>query len=70
VLQDVGAQVHLAHPPGVKGFAYRRVKNDQRDAADLADLLRVSRFLMMAWRWSTPCTARLPTLRFRCDHTA
>ena len=28
---------------GVKGFAYRRVKNDVRDAADLADLLRMGR---------------------------
>jgi hypothetical protein len=27
-LQALGAQVHLAHPLGVKGFAYRRVKND------------------------------------------
>src|SRR4029453_10415663 len=43
VLQEIGAQGHLAHPLGVKGFAYRRVKNDQRDAADLADLLRMGR---------------------------
>ncbi len=43
VLKDVGADVHLAHPLGVKGFAYRRVKNDVRDAADLADLLRMGR---------------------------
>src|SRR5689334_19014011 len=43
VLRDCGAQVHLAHPLGVKGFAYRRVKNDVRDAADLADLLRMGR---------------------------
>jgi transposase len=35
--------VHLAHPLGVKGFASRRVKNDVRDAADLADLLRMGR---------------------------
>jgi transposase len=28
---------------GVKGFAYRRVKNDVRDATDLADLLRMGR---------------------------
>src|SRR4030095_2046448 len=34
VLTDAGADVHLAHPLGVKGFAYRRVKNDVRDAAD------------------------------------
>ena len=39
LLAELGAQVHLAHPLGVKGFSYRRVKNDQRDAADLADLL-------------------------------
>jgi len=40
--------VHLAHPLGVKGFSYRRVKNDERDAADLADLLRMKR-LPEAW---------------------
>jgi transposase len=43
VLQAAGAEVHLAHPLGVKGFAYRRVKNDVRDAEDLADLLRMGR---------------------------
>jgi transposase len=43
VLQDAGAEVHLAHPPGVKGFACRWVKNDVGDAADLADLLRMDR---------------------------
>ena len=47
-LQAGGAQVHLAHPLGVKGFAYRRVKNDVRDATDLADLLRMGR-LPEAW---------------------
>jgi transposase len=48
VLQACGARVHLAHPLGVKGFRYRRVKNDVRDAADLADLLRLGR-LPEAW---------------------
>ncbi|HEX6682617.1 MAG TPA: IS110 family transposase [Candidatus Limnocylindrales bacterium] len=48
LLADHGAAVHLAHPLGVKGFAYRRVKNDERDAADLADLLRMGR-LPEAW---------------------
>jgi transposase len=43
LVSELGAQVHLAHPQGVKGFSYRRVKNDQRDAADLADLLRMGR---------------------------
>jgi transposase len=47
-LAELGASVHLAHPLGVKMFAYRRVKNDQRDAADLADLLRMGR-LPEAW---------------------
>lgn len=37
-LQAAGATVHLAHPLGVKGFRYRRVKNDVRDTRDLADL--------------------------------
>lgn len=48
LLQEAGASVHLAHPLGVKGFSYRRVKNDERDAADLADLLRMNR-LPEAW---------------------
>jgi transposase len=42
-LQAAGAKVHMAHPLGVKGFAHRRVKNDIRDAADLADLLHMGR---------------------------
>ena len=42
-LAAAGAEVHLAHPLGVRGFAYRRVKNDEKDAADLADLLRMGR---------------------------
>ena len=48
VLEAAGAEVHLAHPLGVKAFAYRRVKNDERDASDLADLLRMGR-LPEAW---------------------
>ena len=38
----------MRHGSGVKMFALRRVKNDQRDAADLADLLRMGR-LPEAW---------------------
>ena len=48
VLEAAGAEVHLAHPLGVKAFSYRRVKNDERDSADLADLLRMGR-LPEAW---------------------
>ena len=47
-LAELGATVHLAHPLGVKAFSYRRVKNDERDAADLVDLLRMGR-LPEAW---------------------
>jgi transposase len=55
VLTDAGAEVHLAHPLGVKGFAYRRVKNDVRDASDLADLLRMGR---LPEAWIAPPAAR------------
>ena len=48
VLEACGASVHLAHPLGVKGWSYRRVKNDELDAAGLADLLRMGR-LPEAW---------------------
>src|SRR5215211_8289938 len=60
VLQDAGARVHLAHPLGVKAFEYRRVKNDVRDAADLADLLRMGR-LPEAWI-APPATRELREL--------
>jgi transposase len=48
LLQAYGARVHLAHPLGVKGWSYRRVKNDEHDAEDLCDLLRMGR-LPEAW---------------------
>jgi transposase len=73
-LQDSGANVHLAHPLGVKAFEYRRVKNDVRDATDLADLLRMGR-LPEAWI-APPATrelrevvrhrAKLVSLRSHC----
>jgi transposase len=59
-LQAAGAQVHLAHPLGVKAFEYRRVKNDLRDAQDLADLLRMGR-LPEAWI-APPATRELREL--------
>jgi transposase len=54
-LAAVGARVHLAHPLGVRGFAYRRVKTDEKDAADLADLLRMGR---LAEAWIAPVEIR------------
>lgn len=59
-LAGLGARVHLAHPLGVKAFSYRRVKNDERDAADLADLLRMGR-LPEAWI-APPATRELREL--------
>ena len=64
VLADAGASVHLAHPLGVKGFAYRRVKNDERDAADLADLLRMGR-LPEGWIAPAPVRGLRERVRYR-----
>ena len=47
LLAEMGAHVHLAHPLG-NNWGNRRVKNDERDAADLVDLLRLGR-LAEAW---------------------
>ena len=47
VLTEMGARVHLAHPMG-NDWGKRRVKNDERDANDLVDLLRLGR-LVEAW---------------------
>ncbi len=60
VIAAEGATTHLAHPLGVKAFEYRRVKNDVRDAADLADLLRMGR-LPEAWI-APPATRELREL--------
>jgi hypothetical protein len=48
VIGDCGAHLHLAHPLGIKAFAYQRVKKDESDARLLADLLRMRR-LPEAW---------------------
>jgi transposase len=69
VLAEAGAVVHLAHPLGVKGFAYRRVKNDERDAADLADLLRMGR-LPEAWIAPPDVRGLREAVRHRCKLVA
>jgi transposase len=69
VLAEAGAAVHLAHPLGVKGFAYRRVKNDERDAADLADLLRMGR-LPEAWVAPPGVRGLREAVRHRCKLVA
>ena len=64
VLAAAGAEVHLAHPLGVKAFSYRRVKNDERDCADLADLLRMGR-LPEAWIAPAEVRALREVTRYR-----
>ena len=54
VLQEMGAHVHLAHPLG-NDWGKRRVKNDERDANDLVDLLRLGR---LAEAWIAPPEVR------------
>jgi transposase len=55
VLAAAGAEVHLAHPLGVRAYGYQRVKTDARDAANLADLLRMGR---LPEAWITPPQVR------------
>ena len=64
VLAAAGAEVHLAHPLGVKAFSYRRVKNDERDCADLADLLRMGK-LPEAWIAPPPVRELREITRYR-----
>jgi transposase len=54
VLAECGARVHLAHPLG-NNWGHRRVKNDERDATDLVDLLRMGR---LAEAWIAPPATR------------
>jgi transposase len=64
VLAAAGAEVHLAHPLGVKAFSYRRVKNDERDCTDLADLLRMGK-LPEAWIAPPPVRELREVTRYR-----
>jgi transposase len=59
MLQANGATVHLADPQGLN-WGKRRVKNDERDATDLADMLRMGR-LPEAWI-APPATRELREL--------
>ena len=59
VIKECGGTVHLAHPLG-NNWGHRRVKNDERDATDLVDLLRMGR---LAEAWVAP-----PSLRELREH--
>jgi transposase len=68
LLQATGARVHLANPQGLN-WGQRRVKNDERDAVDLADMLRLGR-LPEAWI-APPATRELRELvRYRAKLVA
>jgi transposase len=63
VLQELGATVHLAHPLGLN-WGHRRRKDDETDATDLVDMLRLGR-LPEAWI-APPATRELRELvRYR-----
>jgi transposase len=67
-LQEQGATVHLANPSGLN-WGTRRFKNDERDAIDLIDMLRLGR-LPRAWI-APPATRELRELvRYRAKLVA
>ena len=63
VIQECGGTVHLAHPLG-NNWGHRRVKNDERDATDLVDLLRMGR-LAEAWVAPPPLRELRELIRYR-----
>ena len=63
VLTECGATVHLSHPLG-NNWGNRRVKNDERDATDLVDLLRLGR-LAEAWIAPPPLRELREYIRYR-----
>ena len=68
LLKEAGAKVHVAHPSGLR-WEGRRVKNDEIDATDLADRLRMHR-LPEAWV-APPATRELRELvRYRAKLVA
>jgi len=67
-LHEQGATVHLANPSGLH-WGTRQVKNDERDAIDLIDMLRLGR-LPRAWI-APPATRELRELvRYRAKLVA
>jgi transposase len=63
VINECGANLHLAHPLG-NNWGHRRVKNDERDATDLVDLLRMGR-LAEAWVAPPPLRELREHIRYR-----
>jgi len=67
-LQAQGATVHLANPSGLN-WGQRRVKNDERDAIDLIDMLRLGR-LPEAWIAPPPVRELRELVRYRAKLVA
>lgn len=63
VIEACGGNVHLAHPLG-NNWGNRRVKNDERDATDLVDLLRMGR-LAEGWVAPPPVRELRELIRYR-----
>jgi transposase len=63
VIHEYGGTVHLAHPLG-NNWGNRRVKNDERDATDLVDLLRMGR-LAEGWVAPPPLRELRELIRYR-----
>lgn len=63
VVEATGGNLHLAHPLG-NHWGNRRVKNDERDAADLVDLLRLGR-LAEGWVAPPPLRELRELIRYR-----
>jgi transposase len=63
VIKECGGNVHLSHPLG-NNWGNRRVKNDERDATDLVDLLRMGR-LAEAWIAPPPLRELRELIRYR-----
>ena len=63
VVHECGGNVHLAHALG-NNWGNRRVKNDERDATDLVDLLRMGR-LAEGWVAPPPLRELRELIRYR-----
>ena len=63
VIKECGGTVHLAHPLG-NNWGNRRLKNDERDATDLVDLLRMGR-LAEGWVAPPPLRELRELIRYR-----
>jgi hypothetical protein len=63
VIKECGGTVHLARPLG-NNWGHRPVKNDERDATDLVDLLRMGR-LAEAWIAPPPQRELRELVRYR-----